>query len=59
MMNLHLKYIIIKYIEEIFDYMDTNHYIEIVADKNMFLIENIIPDFISVSELKYILSNII
>ena len=25
---LNLKYIIIKYIEEIFDYMDTNHYIE-------------------------------
>ena len=55
----NLKYIVIKYIEEIFDYMDTNHYIEIVADKNMFLIENIIPDFISVSELKYLLSQLI
>ena len=29
-------------IEDIFDYMDTNHYIEIVADKNMYLIENYI-----------------
>ncbi len=55
----NLKFIIIKYIEEIFDYMDTNHYIEIVADKNMFLVENIIPDFISVSELKYLLSQLI
>lgn len=55
----NLEYIVIKYIEEIFDYMDTNHYIEIVADKNMYLIENIIPDFISVSELKYLLSQLI
>lgn len=55
----NLEYIVIKYIEEIFDYMDTNHYIEIVADKNMYLIENIIPDFISVSELKYLLAQLI
>lgn len=55
----NLEYIVIKYIEEIFDYMDVNHYIEIVADKNMYLIENIIPDFISVSELKYLLAQLI
>ncbi|MGN0014013.1 MAG: FHIPEP family type III secretion protein, partial [Candidatus Gastranaerophilaceae bacterium] len=36
-----------------------NKYIEIVALKNLYLIENIIPDFISIGELKYIITNLI
>ncbi len=49
----------ITYIDELFDYADVNKYMEIVSDKNMFLIENIIPDFVSVSELRYILVNLL
>lgn len=54
-----LEWAVIKNIDEILDYSDINRYIEIVGEKNMFLIENIIPDFVSVAELRYLLSNLL
>ena len=54
-----LDYAIITNIEDILDYADINKYMEIVGEKNMFLIENIIPDFVSVAELRYILVNLL
>lgn len=54
-----LEWVVIKNIDELLDYSDINQYMEIVGEKNMFLLENIIPDFVSVSELRYILSNLL
>jgi flagellar biosynthesis protein FlhA len=54
-----LEYVVIKHIDELFDYNDVNKYIELVTDENAFLCENIIPDFLSVSDLKYVLINLI
>lgn len=54
-----LEYICIKYVAEILDYNDINRYLDCVSKDNLFLIENIVPDFVSISELKYILSNLI
>lgn len=54
-----LEHTVIKYIDELLDYSDINQYMEIVGDKNMFLIENIIPDFVSVAELRYLLVNLV
>lgn len=54
-----LEYIVIKYIDELFDYNDTAKYMEIVNEENPFLCENILPDFLSVSDLKYILINLL
>lgn len=54
-----LEYVCIKNVEEIFDYNDINNYIEIVSEDNIYLIENIIPDFVSIAELKYILTSLI
>ena len=54
-----LEYVCIKYVEDIFDYNDINRYIEIVGENNMYLVENIIPDFVSIAELKFILTNLI
>ena len=54
-----LEHVCIKYVEELFDYSDLNRYIEIVSDNNLFLIENIIPDFVSVAELKFLLTNLV
>lgn len=54
-----LEHIVIKNINELLDYTDMNHYMEIVGEKNLFLIENIIPDFISVAELRYLLANLL
>lgn len=54
-----LDFVSIKHIEDIFDYSDVNRYIEIVGAQNLYLIENIIPDFLSIAEIKYILANLI
>ncbi len=54
-----IEFAVTKFIDDIFDYSDVNRYIEIVGNQNLYLIENIIPDFLSVAELKYILSNLI
>ena len=54
-----IEYVAVKYIDDIFDYSDINRYIEIVGNQNLYLVENIIPDYMSVAELKYILANLI
>lgn len=54
-----LEYTVSKYIDDIFDYSDINRYIEIVGNQNLYLVENIIPDYMSVAELKYILASLI
>lgn len=54
-----LEYISIKHVDDILDYSDINKYMEIVSEKNIFLIENVVPEFISVSELRYILINLL
>ena len=54
-----IEYAVTKYIDDIFDYSDINRYIEIVGNQNLYLVENIIPDYMSVAELKDILTNLI
>lgn len=54
-----LEHTVIKNIDELLDYSDINEYIDIVSEKNVFLIENTIPEFISVSELRYILASLL
>ncbi|MCR5261729.1 MAG: flagellar biosynthesis protein FlhA [Candidatus Gastranaerophilales bacterium] len=54
-----LKFFSVKYADELVDYSAINKYIETVAMSNLFLIENIIPDFVSVGELKYLITNLI
>lgn len=54
-----LEWVVITNIEELFDYSDVNKYVDIVGEQNMFLIENVVPDFISISELRYILANLL
>ena len=54
-----VEFVAIKYIEELLDYEDVNKYVEIVSKQNLYLVDNIIPDFISIAELRYILVNLI
>lgn len=54
-----LKYYSIKHVQEIFNYSDMNRYIEIVSDNNPLIIDTILGDFISISELKYIFCSLI
>ena len=54
-----IEYVVTKHIDDIFDYSDINRYIEIVGNQNLYLVENIIPDYMSVAELKFILTSLI
>lgn len=54
-----IEYISIKEVSDIMDYNDINKYVEIVIENNSFLIDNIIPDFLTVADLKYLLTCLI
>ena len=54
-----LEYIAVKHVDELLDYNDVEKYVEIVSKKNEFLVENIIPDFINLSDLRFILTSLI
>ena len=54
-----IEYVSIKEVSDIMDYNDINKYVEIVLESNSFLVDNIIPDFITASDLKYLLTCLI
>lgn len=54
-----IEYVSIKEVSDIMDYNDINKYVEIVLDNNSFLVDNIIPDFITPADLKYLLTCLI
>lgn len=54
-----IEYVSIKDVSDIMDYNDINKYVEIVIENNSFLVDNIIPDFLTVADLKYLLTCLI
>lgn len=54
-----LEFCAVKYVDELLDYEDLDKYIDIVNRTNEFLVENIIPDFITLSDLRFILTSLI
>ena len=54
-----LEFCAVKYVDDLLDYEDLDKYINIVIDHNNFLVENIIPDFISLADLRFILTSLI
>ena len=54
-----IEYISIREVSDIMDYNDINKFVEIVLENNSFLVDNIIPDFITAADLKYLLSCLI
>lgn len=55
----YLSYYTIVHVDEIFDYNDLNRYVDFVTNKNSFLTDSILGDYISISELKYLLVQLI
>ena len=51
-----IENIAVKEVSDIMDYNDVNKYVEKVIESNSFLVDNIIPDFITASDLKYLLT---
>ena len=54
-----LEYVAVKYVDELLDYEDLDKYLEIVNNFNPFLVENVVPDFISLADLRFILTSLI
>lgn len=54
-----LEYIAVKYVDELLDYEDLDKYINVVNEYNPFLVDNIIPDYISLADLRFILASLI
>ncbi len=55
----NLEFIVLKYADEIMDYTDISRYVEIVGTQNLYLIENLIPDNLSVGDIRFILASLI
>jgi len=55
----YLCYFAIVHVDEIFDYTDLNRLVEFVNNENAFLVESILGEYISISELKYLLTQLI
>lgn len=54
-----LKFCAVKYVDDLLSYDELEKYIDVVAKANEFLVTNIIPEYISMSDLKYILTSLI
>lgn len=54
-----IEEISIREVSDIMDYNDVNKFVEIVMENNSFLVDNIIPDFITAADLKYLLTCLI
>lgn len=54
-----LEYTAVKYVDDLMDYDDIDKYLEVVEKENEFLVENIIPDLLTYSDIKYILTSLI
>ena len=54
-----LEYVAITYVNELLDYDDLDKYIDVVSKRNSFLVDNIIPDFLSLSDLRFVLTSLI
>lgn len=54
-----LEFIAVKYVDELLDYADVDKYIDVVAENNSYLIDNLIPDFLTMSDVRFILTSLI
>ncbi len=54
-----LEFCAVKYVDDLLDYEELDKYIEVVNHTNDFLAANIIPDYISLSDLRFILTSLI
>ncbi len=54
-----LEFYAVKYVDDLLDYSEVRKYIEVVDRVNPFLVENLIPDYVTEADLKFILSSLI
>jgi flagellar biosynthesis protein FlhA len=54
-----LEYIAVKHVDDLLDYEDIEKYLDVVDKENSYLVDNIIPDILNYSDIKYIMASLI
>lgn len=54
-----LENVAIQHVEDLLDYEDIEKYLEVVEKENVYLVENLIPDVLGYSDIKYIMTSLI
>lgn len=54
-----LEYCAIKYVQDILDYEELEKYLDVVREANEFLVENLIPEHFTLTDVKLILTSLI
>lgn len=53
------EYYVVKYVQDIFDYEDLEKYIDVVRQSNEFLVENLVTDSLTLTDIKLLLVSLI
>jgi flagellar biosynthesis protein FlhA len=54
-----LEFVAIKHVDDLMDYDDVDKYLEVVEKENEFLIENLVPELLTYSDIKYLLTSLV
>lgn len=54
-----LEFCAVKYVDDLLSYDELEKYIDVVSKTNEFLVTNIVPDYVSLSDLRFILTSLI
>lgn len=54
-----LEFVTVKHVEDLLDYKELDKYIEVVEKNNEFLVDNLVPNLLSVADLRYIITGLI
>ena len=54
-----LEFITVKYVDDLLDYKELDKYIDVVEANNEFLVDNLLPNLLSVADLRYIITSLI
>ncbi len=54
-----LEFCAVKYVDDLLDYEELDKYINVVNNNNEYLVTNIIPDFLSLSDLRFVLTSLV
>lgn len=54
-----LEFVAIRYVDDLLDYDDIDKYLDVVEKENPYLVDNIVPEILGYSDIKYIMTSLI
>lgn len=55
----NLQYIVCRHVDEILDYKDITRYTDFISNKNSYLVDNLVPDPMSIGDIRYIFAGLL